>query len=62
MRDLLTALALMLVFEGVLLALFSDRLHRIAERLAPLPSSLLRAVGLGAATVGVFAVWLIRGG
>ncbi len=60
MRDLLTALALMLVFEGVLLALFSDRLQRLADRLKELPPAFLRIAGLGSASVGVLLVWLIR--
>lgn len=61
MRDLATALALMLVFEGLLLAVFSDRLQRLAEQLETVPPKALRAVGLGSAAVGVFGVWLIRG-
>ena len=61
MRDFATALALMLVFEGLLLAVFSDRLQRLAERRETLPPKALRAAGLGSAAVGVFAVWLIRG-
>lgn len=61
MRDFATALGLMLVFEGVLLALFSDRLRLVAEHLERLSPAALRAVGLGSAAVGVFVVWLVRG-
>lgn len=50
MRDLATALALMLVFEGLLLAVFSDRLQRLAEQLKTVPPKALRAVGLGSAS------------
>ena len=60
MQDLLTALALMLVFEGVLLALFSDRLGRIADRIREWPPGAIRAAGLCSASLGVLAVWLIR--
>ncbi len=61
MREFLTALALVLVLEGVALAIFSDRLGRVAERLSEVPPPVLRLAGLGSASLGVFFVWLIRG-
>jgi uncharacterized protein len=60
MRDLWTSLALVLVIEGVLYALVPDGMRRIAARTAAVPPQTLRAVGLGAACVGVMLVWLLR--
>lgn len=61
MRDLATALALMLVFEGALLALFSDRVERAAELLKEVPPAALRAAGLGLALAGLLLAWAVRG-
>ena len=61
MSDLLTALALVLVIEGLVLAVFADRLNVMLEKLAEIPPEALRVAGLISAVVGLFAVWLIRG-
>ena len=61
MSDLLTALALVLVIEGLALALFADRLHVMLARLSEIPPEVVRVAGLAAAVIGLFAVWLIRG-
>jgi uncharacterized protein YjeT (DUF2065 family) len=59
--DLITALALVLVIEGALYALFPDVMKRVVLSIADMPAATLRNVGLVAATVGVAIVWLIRG-
>jgi uncharacterized protein YjeT (DUF2065 family) len=61
MRDFLTALALVLVIEGMLWALFPDGMKRAAAMALALDSGRLRAVGLLAAAIGVLGVWMIRG-
>ena len=61
MIDLLTALALVLVIEGLMLAVFADRLDLFMERLAEIPPEVLRVSGVLSALLGLFAVWLIRG-
>jgi uncharacterized protein YjeT (DUF2065 family) len=61
MRDLLTAMALVLVLEGVAWSLFPTAMKRAAMQLAGINSSGLRLAGLCAASAGVLAVWLIRG-
>ena len=61
MTDLLTGLALVFVIEGVILALFPDRLKWLLEQLAEIPPEVLRVGGLISAALGVFAVWLLRG-
>jgi uncharacterized protein len=60
MRDLWTALALVLVIEGALYALFPDGMKRAAARAAMVPSQALRLAGLTAACLGVLLVWLVR--
>lgn len=61
MNDFLTALGLLLVFEGVLYGGFPTLVRRMAEHLRIMPDSVLRISGLVAAAAGVALVWLVRG-
>ena len=61
MTDFLTALALVLVIEGLFLAVFPHRLRQILMMLEATPPESLRVGGLVAASLGVFLVWLLRG-
>jgi uncharacterized protein YjeT (DUF2065 family) len=61
MTDFLTALALVLVIEGIALALFPDRVRSVLQRLDELASDQLRLGGLVAVVIGVICVWLLRG-
>ncbi len=60
MQDLLTALALVLVIEGVLYAAFPLAMRRALEAALAAPDTTLRVAGLVAAVLGVALVWLIR--
>lgn len=60
MSDLLTGLALVLVIEGLFLALFPDRLRWLVEQMAEVPPEALRVAGMVSAVIGVFFVWLLR--
>lgn len=60
MSDVGAGLAMMIVFEGLLLALFANRMSRIAEDLRELQPIHVRGAGLFAAMLGVVVVWLIR--
>jgi uncharacterized protein YjeT (DUF2065 family) len=60
MKDLGTALGLVLVIEGVVYALFPDGMRRVAAQMLAVPAPMLRAVALAAACIGVIVVWLIR--
>ena len=60
MRDLWTALALVLVIEGALYALFPEGMKRAAARALLVPPQAMRLAGLAAACVGVALVWLVR--
>ncbi len=61
MADLLSAIGLVLVIEGALYALFPEAVKRMMVLMSGQPSALLRAVGVGAAALGVIVVWLVRG-
>jgi uncharacterized protein YjeT (DUF2065 family) len=60
MRDLSTGLALVLVIEGILYALFPEGMKRAAARAMSVQPQVLRATGLMAACIGVIIVWLLR--
>jgi uncharacterized protein YjeT (DUF2065 family) len=60
MRDLWTALALVLVIEGALYALFPEGMKRVAARAVLVPPQALRLAGLAAACIGVVLVWIVR--
>ena len=60
MRDLWTALALVLVIEGALYSLFPEGMKRAAARALLVPPQAMRLAGLAAACVGVAIVWLVR--
>jgi len=60
MTDFLTAVALVLVIEGLFLAIVPHRLRQILAMLETVPPESLRVGGLVAAALGVFFVWLLR--
>ena len=60
MTDFFTALALVLVIEGLFLALFPHRLRQIVVMMEQMPPEALRLGGLTAVTLGVLLVWLLR--
>ena len=59
--EFLTALALILVIEGVLYALFPDSMKRILNQMMTVPATSLRTMGLVSVVIGVALVWLMRG-
>ena len=61
MTDLFTALALVLVIEGLFLALFPHRLRQILAMMEQMSPEVLRLGGVAAATAGVLLVWILRG-
>lgn len=56
---LLAALALVLVLEGLFVAVAPGAPRRLLERLAEVPPEALRWGGLLSALVGFFALWLL---
>lgn len=61
MYDLIVALGLVLVIEGLMLAAFPNAVRRAMESMDKLPDSPLRIAGVVGAVVGLLLVWLIRG-
>tara|TARA_Y100001960_G_C14637987_1_gene809282 strand:+ start:737 stop:922 length:186 start_codon:yes stop_codon:yes gene_type:complete len=59
--DLLSALALAVAIEGIAYALFPNAMKRMMQTVLEQPSANLRTAGLVAASLAVFALWLIRG-
>jgi uncharacterized protein YjeT (DUF2065 family) len=61
MTDLVAALGLVLVIEGVFYAGFPDAAKAYMRQALGLPESSFRAAGLVAAAVGLVLMWLVRG-
>jgi uncharacterized protein len=61
MTDLATALALLLVLEGLLWAVSPNGMKRAAAMALSLPNEQLRIGGLIGVAIGVLLVWLLRG-
>ena len=60
MNDLVVALGLALILEGVLYALFPYFMRRIMAIALSSPPSQIRIVGLITAATGLMIIWLIR--
>lgn len=60
MNELVTALGLVLVIEGVLYSLFPGHVKTMMEMARSLPEETMRLFGLMAVAAGVTVVWLAR--
>ncbi len=60
MRDFLTALALVMVIEGLAYATFPQAMKRMLAAVLEQPAASLRLAGLAAAAVGVASLWAAR--
>ena len=61
MDDLITALGLVLVIEGIAYALFPNALRSLVQATLELPAKQVQAVALAMAGSGLVIVWLVRG-
>ena len=61
MSNLIVALGLVLVIEGMLWALAPRLGRKLLQAAAETPESNLRLVGAVAVALGVFVIWLVRG-
>jgi uncharacterized protein YjeT (DUF2065 family) len=59
--DLLVAVGLVLVIEGVVYGGFPTLAKRLAVEVLSMPENRLRTAGMIAMVVGVAIVWLVRG-
>ncbi|MCB1376769.1 MAG: DUF2065 domain-containing protein [Alphaproteobacteria bacterium] len=60
MQDILLALGLVLVIEGLLYALVPGHLRQMMEVIRRMSDDQLRIAGAGALAAGVLIVWLVR--
>ena len=61
MTDLLVAMGLVLVIEGLAYAAFPNAIRRMLVMVEQTPDASLRMGGLVAAVTGLVIVWLVRG-
>lgn len=61
MSDLVVAIGMVLVIEGLLYGAFPGLARRVAVQVLQVPEGSLRVAGLAAAFAGLGLVWLIRG-
>jgi uncharacterized protein YjeT (DUF2065 family) len=61
MSDLVAALGLVLVIEGLLWAAFPSLTTRILQSVTETPEPVLRIFGVAAIALGVLIVWCVRG-
>lgn len=61
MNELIVAMGLCLVFEGLVYALAPAQLKKLAKILPQIPDQSLRNFGLTAIVIGVGIVWLVKG-
>jgi len=59
--EIITAIGLVFVIEGLIWALFPHLFQRLALLASDTPEGQLRVSGIIAIAVGVFIVWLVRG-
>ena len=60
MKELLLALCLAIVLEGMIYALFPNGMRRMMQAFLEASEAAIRMTGLGAAAVGLGLIWLIR--
>ncbi|MEO1747584.1 MAG: DUF2065 domain-containing protein, partial [Pseudomonadota bacterium] len=60
MSDFLTALGLLLIFEGAIYGAFPHVARQIGQFLLTASDDFLRTAGLLSALVGIIIVWLVR--
>ncbi|MCY3828165.1 MAG: DUF2065 domain-containing protein [Rhodospirillaceae bacterium] len=60
MKELLLALCLAIVLEGMIYALFPNGMRRLLQAFLEASETTIRVTGLGAAAVGLGLIWLIR--
>lgn len=61
MNDLVVALGLVLVFEGLMWALVPNLAQQLLQAVAEVPPGAVRAASWGAVGAGLALVWLVRG-
>lgn len=58
--DLLVAIALVLVLEGIIPFLMPEKFRRALTQLSRLPDQMLRIMGLVSMTIGIILLYVLR--
>jgi uncharacterized protein YjeT (DUF2065 family) len=61
MWDFVVALGLVLALEGLLFAAFPGSAKKAMANVVETPDTILRAVGIACALVGIVVIWFVRG-
>lgn len=59
-NELLAAIALVLVFEGIIPFLAPDKFRQALAQLMKMPDQVLRIIGLASMTVGIIFLYILR--
>ncbi len=59
-NELLVAIALVLVFEGIIPFLAPDKFRQALAQLTQMPDQVLRIIGLVSMTVGIAFLYILR--
>jgi len=60
MNELIVAVGLLFVIEGLLYSIFPDQMKKMMEMMKDIPASKLRAGGLFFALIGFILVWFVK--
>lgn len=58
--ELLVAIALVLVFEGIIPFLAPDKFRQALAQLTQMPDQVLRIIGLASMTLGIVFLYILR--
>jgi|TARA_E500000178_G_C17030557_1_gene760367 uncharacterized protein YjeT (DUF2065 family) len=61
MKELIVAIGLLLVIEGLVYTIFPDQMKSMMKKMQELSASNLRTGGLFFALIGFIIVWIIKG-
>ena len=61
MWDFIVAIGLVLALEGLLFAAFPGAAKQAMANVLETPDTILRAVGIASAVIGIVVIWLARG-
>ena len=59
-NELLVAIALVLVFEGIIPFLAPDKFRQALAQLTQMPDQVLRIIGLASMTLGIVFLYILR--
>jgi len=59
-NELLVAIALVLVFEGIIPFLAPDKFRQALAQLTQMPDQVLRIIGLASMSVGIIFLYILR--